>query len=237
MKKIPLLYEDDDCLAIHKPAGLLSVPDRHDPAIINVKHLQQNEDPNRLMVHRLDKDTSGILLIAKTEKAQVHLSSQFEQQTIDKEYLAIVHGIPASSQGVIEAALVEHEHLKGRMIIHKKGKSALTNWFLEDSFKFHSLLRLKPTTGRTHQLRVHLAHIGHAILSDPKYGDGKALFLSSFKRKVNPNKYGQERPLISRTALHARKITFDNLQGEKIEIICELPKDMRASLNQLSKNL
>lgn len=237
MKNLEVLYEDDNCLALYKPAGLLSVPDRYDPLITNMKHVLQAGDANLLIVHRLDKDTSGVILVAKHTEAQTHLTSQFENRTIKKEYEAIVHGIPTETEGLIDQPLVANEDIKGTMIIHKKGKSAQTNWELIKAYKYHAHLRLKPITGRTHQIRVHLAHIGHAILSDPIYGDGKALFLSSFKHKYKPNRKGAERPLLSRTALHAAKITFKSMDGKLVTVECEPPKDMRASLNQLGKNL
>jgi len=233
-KKINILYEDDHCIAIDKPAGILSVPDRYNQDLPNVKHIMVGENPNILIVHRLDKDTSGVLLLAKNPEAHITLQEQFENRTIEKTYVAIAYGQCHNEDGVIEAAIAPHGVIRGKMSINKKGKKAKTHFRVMELFNRHSLIELKPTTGRTHQLRVHLSHMGHTILCDEMYGGQPAFFLSSEKRNFKPNRGQEERPLISRTALHAASLTF-TINGESITVESPMHKDMRATINQLRK--
>jgi 23S rRNA pseudouridine955/2504/2580 synthase/23S rRNA pseudouridine1911/1915/1917 synthase len=235
-KPFDIIFEDDDCLAINKAAGILSVPDRFDQDIPNIKHLVREINENYLIVHRLDKDTSGVLLIAKHPDSQRALQQQFENSTIEKEYVAIIRGIPNTKEGSIASSIVPHDLIPGKMKIYKKGKTSETHWILEEEYAQHGFMRLKPKTGRTHQLRLHLSHMGHPIVADPLYGNGQPLYLSNIKRNMNRSTTKVERPLISRTALHAEKISFDSLNGERITVTCPLPKDMRAAINQLRKN-
>lgn len=233
-KKLEVLFENEDCLVLNKPAGLLSIPDRFDETIPNVKQMLEDQGTSALIVHRLDRETSGILLLAKNEEAHKDLSQQFEQRSIQKEYVAIVKGQVAQTSGLIDEPILPHPTTRGKMRVYKKGKASQTNFEVVDQFQYHAFVKLLPKTGRTHQLRVHLAHIGNSILCDPLYGNGKPFFLSSIKRDFKRNKNSEERPLISRTALHARELTFA-IKGESICVSCEIPKDMRASLNQMRK--
>ncbi len=236
MKKIDILFENDDFLAINKPPGLLSVQDRFNESLHHVGALVRRIDPNYLLAHRLDKDTSGVMLVAKSSDSQRLLQRQFDERTITKEYAALVMGVPQHKAGIIDQPILPHEYMKNKMTIHKKGKSSVTYWQVEEDFERYTLLRLKPKTGRTHQIRVHLAHLGHSIVADPVYGNGKPFYLSSIKRYMNKRSDEVERPLISRTALHAEKITFIGMNKERISVSCPFPKDFKATINQLRKN-
>lgn len=233
MKKLDILLETPDFIAINKPAGLLSVPDRFDPTIPNAKHRIQRQFPTALIVHRLDKDTSGILLFAKNETAHREVQALFEQRLIQKEYQALVHGAVEPPFTAITASIRPHATIKGKMAIGNKGKTSHTDIVASEILGPYSFVTLQPRTGRTHQLRVHMAHTGHSILCDPIYGDGKPFYLSAVKRKFNRGQK-EERPLLSRTALHAAKLSFE-WHGESIVIEAELPKDMRASVRQLRR--
>ena len=235
MKRLDVLGEMEDFLFINKPAGLLSIPDRYDPTILNVLRWIKDLNSNYLLAHRLDKETSGIMIIAKNAEAHKHIQLAFENRRVKKTYYALVRGSPSEDNGVIEAPLLISPSSK-KVIIDKKGKPASTSWTVKEKFINHSLLEVRPRSGRMHQIRVHLAHIGLPIIADPVYGDGKPLNLSGIKRNYK-SKFGKaERPLISRTALHAFAIAFEDLHGDFIELSCPLPKDFRATINQFRKN-
>ena len=232
--KLTIITETDDYIVINKPAGLLSVPDRFDLTLPNIKHLVQRTYADAAPVHRLDKDTSGILLMAKHPDCHTILQQLFETRKVQKEYVAIVSGHVKNNTGLIQQPLVSHPSIRGKMHISNNGKPSETFYEVIESYPYHSFLRLRPKTGRTHQLRVHLAHVGHPIICDPVYGNGKPFYLSSVKKDYKRNKRSVERPLISRTALHACALTF-SYGGKTITIDCEMPKDMRATSNQLRK--
>lgn len=237
MIKLNVLYEDEDVLAIEKPTGVLSVPDRFDISIENMKHAVQRQYKEALVVHRLDKDTSGVIMFARSDSAQRILQAQFENRTIEKTYRAICYGRPNALSGVIETAIQPHKLKKGRMTVSKKGKHAVTHWEVVEQFNHYCLMSIQPKTGRTHQIRVHMEHLGHAIVADPFYGPGSVLLLSNLKPGFKRKPDREERPLLGRTALHAASLSYTSSKsGETVSINCPLPKDMRAALNQLRKH-
>jgi 23S rRNA pseudouridine955/2504/2580 synthase/23S rRNA pseudouridine1911/1915/1917 synthase len=197
-------------------------------------------DPRLRLVHRLDKDTSGVMLFAKDIATQRHLSAQFQNNQIQKEYLALVAGRPASDHGEINQPIAPHLTQRDRMSVTKHGRPARTDWKLEKSMRRFALLRCFPRTGRTHQIRVHLKSIGLPLAIDPLYNPQPpdrpvGLFLSYFKRDYRPTFGEEERPLIARLTLHAEKITFTHVDGKLLTIECPPPKDLRAAVSQLSK--
>ena len=233
--KYTIVFENDDFVAIHKPSGLLTIPDR-EQSEKSLKEYLTEKYGTIFTVHRLDKDTSGLVLFAKNEATHKYLSKLFEERKVEKYYLGIVTGQPANTTGTIDAPITEHLTHKGLMTIHKSGKPSLTTYEVLDANKHFSLVSFQLHTGRTHQIRVHSKNIGHPLACDPLYGDGKLLMLSSVKKKFKLSKHDdKERPMISRLALHSYKLIFDDAMGEKIELIAEMPKEFRALMQQLKK--
>ena len=230
-----ILTEQSDWVAIDKPSGILSIPDRLGKER-SLKTWLAERYGNIFTVHRIDRDTSGLILFARTPEAQQQLSMQFEQRETEKIYLGMVVGCPVNPTGTIEAPIAEHPARNGTMIIHRNGKSAHTEYSLIDRFPGYSLLQFKILTGRTHQIRIHARELGHPIVCDPIYGDGKPFLLSSLKKKFHLSKKEEaERPLMGRLALHAHRISFRDTKGNQIELEAPLHKDMRAMLQQLRK--
>jgi 23S rRNA pseudouridine955/2504/2580 synthase/23S rRNA pseudouridine1911/1915/1917 synthase len=198
------------------------------------------DDPRLRLVHRLDKDTSGVMLFAKDIATQRHLSAQFQNNQVQKEYLALVAGRPTSDQGEIDQPIAPHPTQRDRMTVTKHGRVARTDWKVEKSMRRFALLRCFPRTGRTHQIRVHLKSVGLPLAVDPLYNPQPpdrpvGLYLSHLKRDYRPTFGEEERPLIARLTLHAEKITFMHIDGKKITIESPPPKDFRAAISQLLK--
>jgi len=231
-----IIFENDDFVALNKPSGMLSIPDREGKEI-SLKNLLQSLYGTIFTVHRLDRDTSGLIVFAKNEATHRHLSLQFEGRLTTKIYTGLVTGCPMELKGSINLPLAENMVQRGMMIVNRRGKESLTDYEVLDNFGICSHLQFRIHTGRTHQIRVHMKEIGHPILCDALYGDGKPLLLSSLKKKKFKlsKDMEEERPLLSRLALHAYQLTFTTLQGETKELTAELPKDMRATLQQLTK--
>jgi 23S rRNA pseudouridine955/2504/2580 synthase/23S rRNA pseudouridine1911/1915/1917 synthase len=250
---LEILSQTPDWVAVMKPAGLATIPGRGETDSVLERLGRQlglpssgTADPRVRVVHRLDKDTSGVLLFAKHTAAQRHLSHQFQNNTIAKEYLALVVGRPTTPEGDIDAPLDRHPTSVLRMAVVKHGgRPARTAWRVEQTFRGFSLLRVFPKTGKTHQIRVHLQSIGLPLAIDPLYNPprgtrGEAspqagLLLSNFKRGYRPNAGETERPLIDRLTLHAEKLRFVDLSGAPVDLVAPLPKDFRATLNMLRK--
>lgn len=231
-----IISETDDWIAINKPSGLLSIPDREGKEI-SLKLLLKERYGDIFTVHRLDKDTSGLIIFAKHAESHKHLSLQFEDRQTKKIYLGLVSGSPAQKSGSIDGAIAEHPAKNGTMIIHRKGKEALTDYEVLEEFGPYTWMQFRIHTGRTHQIRVHAKEIGHPIVCDAVYGDGKPILLSSLKHKkfkLSKNEL-EERPLLNRLALHAAQLVFISMKGETIPLEAPLPKDLRAVLQQLGK--
>lgn len=236
IKKIPdLIFENEDLLVIDKPAGLLSIPDRFDPNRPNAHQILTQLGKTVLTVHRIDKDTSGLLLFAKNPATHRTLSLLFEEQKVNKTYLAIVNGKPPFEEGVINSPIAHSSSGDGRMIIHPKGKPSETLFKLKQAWKKFSQIECKPLTGRTHQIRVHLASIHCPIVADPLYSLKPNLKIDDIKKYVHKGKFEETNPdLIARTALHAYSLNFV-LDGQTFDFESALPKDMKAVINQLNK--
>lgn len=230
-----ILLENEELVAVHKPSGLLSIPDREGKEV-SLKLLLQERLGQILTIHRLDKDTSGIIVFARTEAMHRYLSVAFETRTVQKDYLGLVMGIPPEKEKIIDAPIMEHPVKKGTMVIHAKGKPSVTEYRVLESLGRYSWLGFRIHTGRTHQIRVHLQHEGHPIACDPIYGDGQPILLSQLKRhyKLSRNELS-ERPLLNRLALHASRLVIPMPEGSPLELEARLPKDLQACLNQLRK--
>jgi len=235
---IPLLYLDADILVVDKPPGVLSAPGRGDhpcvPALLrNRPELADN--PALRIVHRLDRDASGVQLYARTLTAQRELVRQFAQREVEKVYLALVTGYVAAD-GEIDLGLVFDKSRNRVRTTATGGKPALTRYQIMQRVAGHTLLECRPLTGRLHQIRAHLSAIGHPLAVDPDYGGGQAVLLSNYKATYKLNRRGVERPLIDRLTLHAARLRFRHpTTGAEIVVESPLPKDLRVTLTQLAR--
>jgi 23S rRNA pseudouridine955/2504/2580 synthase/23S rRNA pseudouridine1911/1915/1917 synthase len=233
--KLDILFENENLVAINKPSGLLTIPDRMQSSK-SLKEFLQDRYGQIFTVHRLDKDTSGLVVFAKTEAMHAHLSIQFENRLVQKKYLGLVIGQPVNESGTIDAPIMEDLQQKGRMIIHRRGKPSQTNFQVIQSSSFYSLMEFEPLTGRTHQIRVHAREIGYPLAVDPLYGDGKPVFLSGIKKKYKLSKAEEsERPMIDRLALHAWKLQFTEPDGTTRLLEAPIPKEFRVLMKQIER--
>lgn len=246
---VEILLEDADLLAVNKPAGMLTIPDRQGAeslrellarqkqVLLNFRERTHEGKTGLRIVHRLDRETSGVLVLAKHVEAQRTLSGQFFRREVEKSYLAIVRGSPAEDEGLVDVPLGPDPRTPGRMRVRPKaGKRSQTRWAVLERFRGISLLRCRPLTGRQHQIRVHMAHAGMPLLVDPLYGSAEAFFLSSVKRGYRRGLDQEERPLIARLTLHAESLRFVHpISGEPVCVEAPPPKDFRATLAQLRK--
>lgn len=231
---LDIIFENEQFIAINKPSGLLSIPDRLGQEI-SVKDLLKQKLGSIYTVHRLDRDTSGVIVFAKTEEAHKELSQLFEGREMEKYYVGLVYGQMMNSSGSIDAPIMEHPGKTTKMMTHAKGKLSLTDYEVLESFRLYSWVQFRIHTGRTHQIRVHMQHIGHSIVCDEIYGDAKPVLLSSLKKNFKLAKIAEEeKPILSRLALHSSRLRF-TLGGETFELEAPLPKDLRAVLQQLRK--
>lgn|SRR5690554_791073 len=239
--RIKLLYEDDHIIALYKPSGVLSIPDRHDKTLLNIYTWALKKWGEVYTIHRIDKATSGIICLAKTKEALRHYSLQFEHQEVTKIYYAFCKGAPYPLEGENEQPIATHPTIKGKMHIHPLGKASHTLYKTEQQWAggSYSLVKVAIITGRTHQIRVHLHNLGAPIIGDTLYGDGRGFYLSDIKKNVHLKKGTEERAIIDRLGLHATALRFPQKLGgkenEKLEIEVDLPKDFTASIQQLNK--
>ncbi|QQO10543.1 RluA family pseudouridine synthase [Breznakiella homolactica] len=259
-----LLYEDKFLLAVDKSSGIAVTADRWDESkerldkLLNsfiAREIEKDPEagqkrfpfPHRVfIVHRIDRDTSGIVLFTKDQESHRELSKAFEGHRIKKSYIAVVHGRPSWKETACDLPLVADGDKKHRTIIDKyQGKKAITNFRYLGGAGNYSIIEALPETGRTHQIRVHLASLGHPIVCDPLYGtSSKGVYLSSFKRGWRGDPI-DERPLLSRMGLHAARIGLPALSIKTdaaeetippLNLHASLPKDMAALAKQMEKS-
>jgi len=238
-----ILYEDEACVCIDKPAGVTSVPGKIEWTgtlldMLRDFFLNRPENPFRPKIaHRLDKETSGVMVVAKSRQFERQIVQQFVDRTVEKEYLAVVGGEMLQDEGEINLKIRPAKKDRSRMEASEfHGREALTRYKVLERFRGFTLLSVKPDTGRTHQIRVHLAAIGHPVAADSVYGDGRPVYLSDFKRDYKFKRNEPEKPLIARQALHSYRITFVTpASGERITVEAPLPKDFALLLKQLRK--
>jgi 23S rRNA pseudouridine955/2504/2580 synthase/23S rRNA pseudouridine1911/1915/1917 synthase len=237
VSKLPyqIIHENDRFLVVDKASGLLTIPDRIQSAK-SLKEMLMDRFENIYTVHRLDRDTSGLVIFAKNEKTHQFLCSLFEKREIEKYYTGVVLGKPSEMEGTIDAPISEHPTLKGTMVVHRNGKPASTSFKVLDAQKSYSLLEFQLHTGRTHQIRVHAKQMGNPLAVDDLYGDGKPVLLSMVKKGYKLSKLeDEERPFINRLALHAHRVSFNDETGEQIEIASPMPKEFTALMTQIKK--
>jgi len=233
--ELAIVHEDDDILVVDKPAGLVVHPGSGNWAgtMLNalLHHAPELERlPRAGIVHRLDKDTSGLLVVARNESAQLELVRQLQARTVKRTYLAIVRGRVAAA-GTVEAPIGRHPVQRTRMAVVAGGKPAVTHYRVREALAAGTLLQCDLETGRTHQIRVHLASIGHPIVGDPTY---KGASSGSFDKL----RTGSGRTaVIGRQALHAWKLAFVHpRKGGPVGFESPMPDDMRAALERLRKS-
>ncbi len=228
--ELDILHEDADLLVINKPSGLVIHPAAGNPSGTLVNALLHHctdlsgiggvERPG--IVHRLDKDTTGVMVVAKSDRAHLALSLGFRRRQVEKTYLAVCYGVPREHEGVVEAPIGRHPRERQQMAVVSSGRAARTRYTVEEAFAGTSLVSCRPVTGRTHQIRVHLAHLGHALVGDALYAGRQ------WRNLADPHAAAACRDF-PRQALHAWRLAFDHpVTGERIAFTAPPPADLEA---------
>ncbi|CUU07022.1 23S rRNA pseudouridine1911/1915/1917 synthase [Candidatus Kryptobacter tengchongensis] len=236
-EKIEIIYEDEDFIVLNKPAGVLTIPDRFSKSLPNLYGILTEKYGRIFVVHRLDKETSGVICFAKNEEAHSDLSEKFEEHDVNKVYLALITGHLRNKEGRIDIPLSENPKIPGTMRVdYDAGKRSITEYKVLEEFENYSLVEVRPLTGRMHQIRVHFKAIGHPLAIDSVYGNKNEIFLSEIKKKYKAKEDEPEKPLMSRLTLHALKLGFFHFRKkEYIEFEAKLPRDFESLLKQLRK--
>lgn len=234
------LYEiisyDEDIVVVNKASGVLSIPDRFDKTLPNLRVLLEEKFGRIWVVHRLDKETSGIMVFARNPESHKELNRQFESQEVKKIYHAIVSGWIAEDEFEIDIPLRTDPSNPGRTIPSARGKEALTIVRVLERFSIATLLECNLVTGRHHQIRVHCSAIGNPLIVDEIYGTSDAFYLSHIKKRYNLKKGDLEKPIISRLTLHSYSLEIKHPRTQEIQqFIAPYPKDFLALLNVLRK--
>ena len=228
---IEIIYQDDDIIVVNKPKGMVVHPGNGNPdgTLVNSLMAICKDSLSGIggeirpgIVHRLDKDTSGVLVVAKNDKAHINLSNQIKNHEVEKTYIALVRGIVKENEATINMPIGRNKNDRKKMAVEKDGKEAITNFKVLERYPKDNctLLEVKIETGRTHQIRVHLSHIGYPVIGDEVYSNGK-------------NKWG-----IKGQCLHAKKLKFKHpITGKEMEFEAELPDYFKEVLRQLGTEL
>ncbi|MCT4629416.1 RluA family pseudouridine synthase [Winogradskyella sp.] len=240
---IDIIYEDEDVLVVNKPAGMVVHPGHgnYSGTLINgliyhFENLPNNSSDRPGLVHRIDKDTSGLLVVAKTEKAMAHLSNQFAEKTSEREYVALVWGNIKEDEGTVEGNIGRHPKNRLQNTVYEgeeayKGKPAVTHYKVLERLGYVTLVSCKLETGRTHQIRVHMKHIGHTLFNDERYGGEKILKGTTF------TKYKQFVEncfkVLPRQALHAKTLGFEHpTTGKWLSFSTDIPEDIQLCIEK-----
>ena len=242
-ENIPLdiVYEDDQLLVINKPAGMVVHPGHgnYSGTLVNAlayhfENLPMNSSERPGLVHRIDKDTSGLLVVAKTDFAMAYLTKQFAEKTSEREYIALVWGNIEEDEGTVEGNIGRHDTNRMRMAVHEsdeKGKHAVTHYKVLERFGYVTLVSCQLETGRTHQIRVHMKHIGHTLFNDERYGGDSILKGTTF------TKYKQFVDncfkVLPRQALHAKTLGFEHpITKEFLRFDTPIPQDLQECIDK-----
>lgn len=228
-----ILFENDDYIVVNKPPFVSSLDDRSAPGEVNILRLAKQYSDDAQVCHRLDKETSGAIVIAKNPEAYRHLSMQFEKRKVSKIYHAVVDGQMHFENLFVDLPILNDGN-RNVTIDRQEGKRAETFFNSIKHYKHYTLVECKPITGRMHQIRIHLATQRAAITGDMMY-KGKPAFLSSIKRGYRLSKNEEEQPIMKRFALHAKEITFMGLDGQPIRVEAPYPKDFATLIKLLDK--
>lgn len=242
-ENIPLdiVYEDNQLLVINKPAGMVVHPGHgnYSGTLVNAlayhfENLPLNSSERPGLVHRIDKDTTGLLVVAKTEHAMAYLSKQFADKTSEREYIALVWGNIEEEEGTVEGNIGRHDTNRMRMAVHEsdeKGKPAVTHYKVLERFGYVTLVSCQLETGRTHQIRVHMKHIGHTLFNDERYGGDailKGTTFTKYKQFVD-NCF----KVLPRQALHAKTLGFEHpITKEFLRFDTPIPQDLKECIEK-----
>ncbi|GAB1370363.1 RluA family pseudouridine synthase [Candidatus Kapaibacterium sp.] len=232
---IEIVYEDDRIVAINKPAGFLTLPDRYDRTSPSLIRVLESVYDKIFVVHRIDKETSGLILFAKDEDAHRFLNQQFMEHANKKIYHAVVRGSFSKEYLEVDIPILSNPTGKAKMIPSARGKYALTLIKPLEKYRLASLLECQIVTGRQHQIRVHCSTIGFPLLVDNIYSGVEEFYLSSIKRKFNLRKNESEVPIIKRLSLHSYSIEFEHPDDHKLSLTADYPKDFKVLIQILRK--
>ena len=237
---LDIIHEDNDIVVLNKQVGLVVHPGagNRTGTLVNglIYHFDQLSSVSGSLrpgiVHRLDKDTSGVMVVAKNDAAHGNIALQFSERTVEKTYLALVWGIPEETEGKIDLPIIRHPKDRTLFTTGEVGRPALTEFRLLESFEYLSLLELTPRTGRTHQLRVHLSEMGHPIFGDDSYGGGEKRakgFLPEVAQELS-----RLANILNRQALHAMSLVLDHPStGERVTFVAPMADDIAAVIHEL----
>ena len=237
MKQTPpsVLYLDEQILIVDKPTGITVIPERFNTTKPSVQSILEQKHGKLWVVHRIDRETTGIVCFARNEEAHKNLSAQFETRTVRKLYKVIVAGRLEGQSGEIDSPIMERPNKLGTMMVHPKGKESLTLFEVVEQFRSAALLDVEIKTGRTHQIRVHFASAGHPLLIDSVYGQQADFKLSSVKKKFKQTDE-EERPVMARLTLHSYSLELNHpTTGERMTFTAPLPHDLDTVLKLLRK--
>jgi len=246
---IDVIWEEDGLIAVNKAPGIVVHPTSGHTLenVLSAMHARfrdtANPENDRVphICHRIDKETSGVLLFAFSEKLKADVSLQFEHRTVKKQYLALVHGHMSAREGEVEAPILHRRTDWPRLIVDDAGLPSRTSWRVEEELPHASLVRFFPHTGRTHQIRVHAAHLGHPLLCDETYGGTRPITAATL-RGAAPGGGGTaedgpaDEPILERVALHSARLELRHpVSGERIAIEAPLPADLRRAVEALRR--
>lgn len=236
LKFVNIIFEDSEILVLDKAAGILSIPDRYNKSLPNLFTELNSQYQKIFTVHRLDRETSGIMLFAKNAESHKNLNTQFQEQRVRKIYHLVLNGTLSEDEIKIDIPLISNPRKKGMMMPSINGKKSLTILRVLKKFRNATLAECELVSGRHHQIRAHCAAIGNPLIVDSLYGTATEFMLSSIKRRYNLKKHDTEKPLLSRVSMHAYEIGFTHpTSGEFLSFKTEYPKDFAALVKVLSK--
>jgi 23S rRNA pseudouridine955/2504/2580 synthase/23S rRNA pseudouridine1911/1915/1917 synthase len=232
--QIEIIYQDDNIIVVNKPFAMIVIPDRHtyeNKTLVGI--LKKQLKQKIWVVHRIDRDTTGVLVFAKTAEAHRYLSMQFEHSQVRKKYLALLSGVLEEDEGTINKPILIDDR---NVSISETGKESVTDFKVLERFKSYTFVEASPKTGRRHQIRIHFWSLGHPLAIDSEYGSGDPLLLSSVKRNYKAKNNEKEKPLIDRLTLHSAELTVNMPNGAAaMTFSAPLPKDFKIALKQLGK--